>query len=246
MKLNIIKEKEKISNDWSVEKLVSLYVPPSWENVFESAKNELKDISDMLEEDRTIAKRVPNNSDLFRVFYLVLVNKVRVVLIAQDPYHTVLPDGTPQATGVAFSVPRGAPIPPSLKNIYKVMKETLPDFQVPNHGDLTSLCAEGVFLLNTCLTTRENIAGSHKSLWLGFIKKVLAAIVEANPQVIFLLWGNDAQKLKKIIGGRVTILETSHPSPLSANRGFLKSNHFNEVNEILTKLKKPCIDWTIQ
>ena len=246
MKLNIVQPKEKISNDWSVEKLVSLYVPPSWENVFESAKNELKDISDLLEEDKPCGRRVPNNSDLFRIFYLVPVHKVRVVLIAQDPYETVLPDGTPQATGVAFSVPRGAPIPPSLKNIYKVMKQTLPDFQVPNHGDLTSLCTQGVFLLNTCLTTRAHTAGAHKALWLGFIKKVLAAIVEANPQAIFLLWGNDAKKLKKIIGGRVTVLETSHPSPLGAYRGFLESNHFNEVNEILTKLKKPCIDWTIQ
>lgn len=245
MKLKIVQEKEKITNDWSVEKLVSLYVPPTWEGVFESAKLELKDISDILEEERPNGRRVPDNCDLFRVFYLVPLPKVKVVILGQDPYFSILANGKPQAVGMSFSVPRDAPIPPSLKNIYKVMKDTLPDFKIPSHGDLTSLCLQGVFLLNACLTTRVGIANAHREIWSGFIKKVITAILDVNPNVIFLLWGNEAQKFKKMIGGRATTLETSHPSPLGCQRGFMKSNHFNEVNDILKKLGKPAIDWNI-
>jgi len=245
LRLKIVEEKEKITNEWSVEKLVNLYVPPTWEAVFESAKDELKDISDILEEDRPNGRRVPDNCDLFRVFYLTPLHKVKVVIVGQDPYINILPDGTPQATGVAFSVPRHAPIPPSLKNIYKVMKSTMPNFNIPNHGNLESLCIEGVFLLNGCLTTRVGEANSHKQVWEGFIKKVITAILDTNPKVIFLLWGNEAQKFKKMIGGRATILETSHPSPLGFHKAFVHSNHYNEVNDILLKQKKDPINWKI-
>jgi uracil-DNA glycosylase len=245
LKLKIIEEREKISNDWSVEKLVSLYVPPTWEAVFEGAKHELKDISDLLEEDRVEgARRVPDNCDLFRIFYLVPLHKVKVVIFGMDPYINLLPDGKPQAMGMSFSVPRGAPIPPSLRNIYKVLKGTVAGFEVPNHGDLSNWTTQGLMLLNACLTTRLGVSGAHKSLWAGFIKKVIVAILEANPNTIFLLWGNEAQKLKKIIGSRATILESSHPSPLGCKL-FLQCNHFNEVNEILTKQKKTPIDWNL-
>ena len=113
LKLKVIQEREKIDNSWSVEKLVSLYVPPTWEAVFESAKHELKDISDLLEDDRPQGRRVPDNVDLFRIFYLVPLHKVKVVIFGMDPYINLLPDGKPQAMGMSFSVPRGAPIPPS-------------------------------------------------------------------------------------------------------------------------------------
>lgn len=245
MKLKIVKEQEKISNDWSVEKLVNTYVPYSWEKVFENARDELKDISDILEEDRPNGRRVPDNCDLFRVFNLVPLTKVKVVILGQDPFFNLLADGRPQATGVAFSVPKDAPVPPSLKNIYKVMKSTMPFFNIPNHGNLENWCFEGVFLLNACLTTRALTANSHKELWSGFIKKVITAILDANPKVIFLLWGNEAQKFKKMIGGRATILETSHPSPLGYFRGYNLSNHFNETNEILVKQKMEPINWNL-
>lgn len=245
LKLKVVAEKEKIDNSWSVEKLVSLYVPPTWEAVFESAKHELKDVSDLLEEDRPNGRRVPDNCDLFRIFYLVPLHKVRVVLIGQDPFHSVLADGKPQAMGMSFSVPRGAPIPPSLKNIYKVLKETVPGFVVPDHGELIAWALQGVFLLNACLTTRVSQPNSHKDIFLGFIKKVIVAILEANPNTIFLLWGNEAQKLKKIIGTRATILESSHPSPLGFHKGFNKCNHFNEVNDILIKRKQTPINWNL-
>jgi uracil-DNA glycosylase len=245
IRLKIVEEKEKITNDWSVEKLVSLYVPLTWESVFESAKNELKDVSDILEEDRPNGRRVPDNCDLFRIFNLVPLHKVRVVILGQDPFYSLLANGKPQATGIAFSVPREAPIPPSLKNIYKVLKATIPTFNIPNHGDLTNWVLQGVFLLNACLTTRLGEANVYKEIWSGFIKKVITAILDANPNVIFLLWGKEAQKFKKMIGGRATILETSHPSPLGFHAGFGKSNNFNEVNDILIKQKKEPIDWNL-
>ena len=177
MKLKIVQEREKIDNSWSVEKLVSLYVPPTWEAVFESVKHELKDISDLLEEDRPLGRRVPDNENLFRIFYLVPLHKVKVVIFGMDPYINLLPDGKPQAMGMSFSVPRGAPIPPSLRNIYKVLKGTVAGFEVPNHGDLTNWACQGLMLLNACLTTRVGITGAHKSLWLSFIKKVIVAIL---------------------------------------------------------------------
>ena len=217
MKLKIVKEKEKVTNDWSIERVANEYTPYNWEAVFESAKNELKDISDILEEDRPNGRRLPNNCDLFRIFHMVPLHKVRVVVLGQDPYFSVLADGTPQATGMAFSVPRNAPIPSSLKNIYKELKNTVAGFVMPNHGDLTCWALhQGIFLLNTCLTVRQGEAGSHKQLFDGFIKKVITAILDKNPKTIFVLWGKQAENtIKKMVGSRATTLVAAHPSGLS-------------------------------
>ena len=182
---------------------------------------------------------------MFRIFNLVPINKVRVVLLAQDPYYQITQSGIPQAMGMSFSVPKGVEVPPSLKNIYKVLSETVTDFNIPKHGDLTCWAVQGIFLLNACLTVREGTPDSHKKVWAGFIKKVINAILDNNKNVIFLLWGKNAQEMKKHIGNRATILETSHPSPLGFYKGFNKCNHFNEVNKILVEKDQTPINWNV-
>lgn len=246
LKLKVVEKKEEITNDWPIIRVAKEYTPYTWEKVFENAASELEEISEMLEEDKPKGRRLPDNKDIFKVFNLVPLHKVKVIIVGQDPYHTVLSDGTPQAMGMCFATRKGCPVQPSLKNIYKEIKSNYPDtFNIPNHGDLTSWCHQGVFLLNACLTVRQGEPDSHKQVWLGFIKKVINAILDANPGVIFLLWGGNAQKLSKIIGSRATILTAAHPSGLSASRGFFGNGHFKQVNEILTKLGKSPIDWNV-
>ena len=247
LKLKIVEQKEKITNDWTVEKVSKEYPPRTWESVFENAKDEIKDISDILEEDKKInGERIPNNCDLFRAFHLTPLHKVRVVIVGQDPYFSRIPDGRPLATGLAFSIPRDAAIPSSLRNIYKELKDSIPGFVVPNHGDLTSWSLQGVFLLNSCLTVRENDASCHKQIWDGFIKKVINAILEANPRCIFVAWGNNAQKVaSKFIGEKAVVLTSSHPSGLSANRGFFGCGHFPEINRLLIAQKSEPINWNL-
>ena len=248
LKLKIVEKKEPITNDWSVEKVAKEYPPLSWEAVFKNAENEIKDVSDILEEDKKIHKnrRLPNNCDLFRAFQMTPLYKVRVVILGQDVYPSTLQDGTPLATGMAFSVPKEAPIPSSLRNIFKELKNSVPDFRTPNHGNLISWSLQGVLLLNACLTVREGEPDCFKQIWEGVLKKVIKAILEANPHVIFVAWGKNAQKTtKKFVGERATILETSHPSSLAAHRGFLGCNHFPEINELLVKQGSEPIDWNL-
>lgn len=237
IKINIIEKKEiqEINEDTSIENLLKYSTPYTWEKVFDNAKNELKDISDLLAEDKREYPIVyPLRKNVFKVFHLTPLNKIRVVIVGQDPYHGVLQDGTPQATGLAFSVPFQSPIPSSLKNIYKELLHTVTDFKMPTHGDLTKWAVtERIFLLNTSLTVRSSQADSHGDIWLGFIKKVVKAIVEANPDVIFILWGKKAERISKFIGNNVSILTAAHPSGLSCHRGFFGCNHFNKINELL-------------
>ena len=242
-KLKIVKEKEKINNDWTIERIASEYPPYSWKDVFESAKDEIKDVSDILKERHK--RIVPNKEDIFKIFDLVPIHKVKVVIFGQDPYINLVENGNPQAVGMAFSVPKNAQIPPSLKNIYKELKNTVPGFEIPKHGSLQKWVFQGVFLLNACLTTDIGNSSSHGEIWSGFIKKVINAILDVNPDVIFVLWGKQAQKMKKIIGERANCLESSHPSPLGCYRGFLGCNHFNLINEYLISKGKIPINWNI-
>lgn len=245
LKLKIVPKKEEITNEWSIEQVATEYVPYTWEKVFESSKNEIKDVSEIIKEDEKKGRILPDKKDIFRLFHLVPLNRVKVVIIGQDPFFNLLPSGNPQAVGLSFSVPKEAQIPSSLRNIFKEIKTSIPEFKVPTHGDLTKWCLQGVFLLNSCLTVREGQPGCHGEIWKGFIKKVINAILEANPNVIFVLWGKESQKLEKIIRSRATILTSSHPSGLSSYRGFLGCNHFNQINELLTSKGKDPIDWNL-
>lgn len=163
------------------------------------------------------------------------------MILGQDPYH-----GEGQANGLSFSVSDGIKTPPSLVNIFKEIER---DLGIKNHGkgDLTHWTKQGVLLLNVTLTVRKNEAGSHQNRgWEEFTDKVISTISELKEGVVFLLWGKFAQNKQKLIHkNKHHILISSHPSPLSAYRGFLGCGHFSEVNKILKKENKIEINWEL-
>ena len=183
----------------------------------------------------------PNMNDIFNALRLTSFKDTKVVIIGQDPYH-----GFGQAHGLCFSVKKGVVPPPSLKNIYKELKNDI-GFEIPNHGELTSWAKQGVLLLNNVLTVREGLPNSHKGRgWEIFTDRVIGELNKKETPVVFLLWGANAQKKAEIITNpKHYKLMTVHPSPLSASRGFFGCRHFSKTNEILQKNRINPINWEI-
>lgn len=247
LKLNIVGSD--IDQSWTIQKIAEERPPISWEKVFEESKYDLAHISRLLSDhEKTNGSFYPLKKDIFRAFDYTRLEQVKVVIVGQDPYHqTISINGAsvPRATGLSFSVHEEDAIPSSLQNIYKELESDIRGFRRPMHGNLKEWAAQGVLMLNMCLTVQPGAAGSHGDIWLGFIKKVLTAINAVNPQCIFVLWGREAQKIKSMLGERPVILEAAHPSGLSANRGFFGCKHFSKINEILLKQGKVGINWQI-
>jgi len=181
----------------------------------------------------------PEQENIFKAFELTPLTDVKVVILGQDPYH-----GAGQAHGLSFSVQGGAKIPPSLRNIYKEMNSDLGK-DMPESGNLSHLAYQGVLLLNSTLTVEDGDAGIHQGWgWETFTDRVIEIISEQQENVVFMLWGKYAQSKKKLIDtDKHLILETTHPSPLSAHRGFLGSKQFSKANSYLKKNNKSEIDW---
>lgn len=223
-------------------------IPKGWEKLFSEAEPELKQISDLLEEEKKKGKRiVPLQENIFKVFHMIEPKDVTVVLFGQDPYFQVLPNGKPRALGFSFSVDKTDELPSSLRNIYKEIVNCYPEVQVPTHGDISHWVIQGVMLLNICLTCvayEPNSHGKYK-LWMPFMNRFMKFMVEINKQLIFVLWGGEAQKLEQTIEkkGYKNILKSVHPSGLSANRGFFGCRHFVMINEILQKNGRKEIQW---
>ncbi|MBP5789757.1 MAG: uracil-DNA glycosylase [Neisseriaceae bacterium] len=184
----------------------------------------------------------PPAQDIFNAFRYTEFNQVKAVIIGQDPYHNV-----GQAHGLAFSVQQGVEIPPSLKNIYKELASDIDGFQIPNHGYLKKWADEGVLLLNTVLTVKAHLAHSHKDIgWETFTDKVIEVLNYHRENLVFLLWGNPAQKKgSKIDTSRHLVLKAAHPSPLSAHRGFFGCRHFSQTNQYLQQKGIIPIDWQV-
>lgn len=185
----------------------------------------------------------PPAHQIFHAFSLTPFETVKVVILGQDPYH-----GKGQAHGLAFSVPPTAKIPPSLRNIYKELEEDC-HIVPPTHGDLTPWATQGVFLLNTCLTVQEGKAGSHHGLgWETLTDTVLSLLCQKNDPLVFLLWGNHAIGKKSLLERESSphmVLTTTHPSPLSAYRGFMGCQHFSKANSFLETQQKAPIQWQV-
>ncbi len=184
----------------------------------------------------------PPKEEIFSAFKLCSFEKIKVVIIGQDPYH-----GLGQANGLCFSVSDGIGIPPSLKNILKEIEGDL-GFGIPSSGNLTSWASQGVLLLNSTLTVKEGKAGSHQKLgWEIFTNAIIKRISEEKEGIVFMLWGGFAKgKAKFIDEDKHLVLTSGHPSPLSANRGYWFGNkHFSQVNTFLLKNKKVPIDWSL-
>lgn len=186
--------------------------------------------------DKTI---YPASGDIFNALNVTRLEKVKVVIIGQDPYH-----GEGQAHGLSFSVPTGVKIPPSLRNIYKEIEAEY-GYRMPHTGDLTGWAEQGVLLLNATLTVEAGMAGSHqKRGWELFTDAVIRVVNEKCNHVVFMLWGAYAQKKGAHIDrSKHLVLESVHPSPLSAHRGFLGNGHFKSANDYLEANGRQPIDW---
>lgn len=181
----------------------------------------------------------PRGAEIFNALNLTAFENVKVVIIGQDPYH-----GEGQAHGLAFSVRRGVPVPPSLQNIYKELDAEFGP-RDRGHGDLTHWAEQGVLLLNATLTVRQAQPGSHQNQgWEEFTDAIIRAVDRHHHNVVFLLWGSYAQKKGAFIDrSRHLVLTAPHPSPLSAYRGFLGCGHFKKANEYLALHGRAPIDW---
>ena len=226
---------------------VNKNIPNGWEELFMNAKKEIQNISNILDEELERKSRiVPNQEDTFKVFNMCKPENIKVCIIAMEPYPQIKPDGKPVATGLAFSTDIKDDAGMSTRNIYKEIQNCYPDTEIPRHGDLTNWVSQGVFLLNICLTCRAGEFNSHSKykLWMPFMDKLIKFLSNINKDCIFVLWGNDAQKLESTLEkGFRNILKTSHPSGNSSFRGFFGCKHFKMINDILVSQKREEIEW---
>lgn len=181
----------------------------------------------------------PPGSKIFHAFDQTPIDQVKVVILGQDPYH-----GAGQAHGLSFSVPNGVPPPPSLINIFKEIQTDI-GVDPPRHGNLEHWARQGVLLLNASLTVRAGEPMSHSKIgWAIFTDTVIKTISEKKKHVVFMLWGKFAREKKILIDTtKHLVLESAHPSPLSAHNGFFGNRHFSKANEYLVKNRIEPIDW---
>lgn len=185
----------------------------------------------------------PEPSSIFEAFTYFDVPDTKIVIIGQDPY--IYPE---QAMGLAFSVPSGVQLPPSLKNIYKEIDRSIgyPNGTIPSNGFLGHWAEQGVLLLNSALTVKPRVKNSHKKIWEKFTEAIIKEINENASDVVFCLWGKQAENKSSLIDqDRHHVLITSHPSPFSAPKGFYGCDHFNKANELLERGGREGINWTL-
>lgn len=219
-------------------------IDPSWLSVIgdEFDKPYMQALKEFLLQQKNSGKVIyPPGSQWFSALNYTPFNKVRVVILGQDPYH-----GPHQAHGLCFSVLPGVKVPPSLANIYKELAEDL-GIQQPNHGCLTSWAKQGVLLLNATLTVEQSNAGAHQGKgWEQFTDQAIRALNDQRDGIVFLLWGSYAQKKGAFIDqSRHLVLKSVHPSPLSAYRGFFGCGHFSAANSYLQQQGLTPIDWQL-
>lgn len=217
----------RIEESWKTA-LQERFLSAEWEKLSAFVKNEYK-----------VAKVYPPPKLIFNAFDLCPFEKVKVVILGQDPYH-----GASQAHGLSFSVPEGVTVPPSLKNIYKELQADL-GVPIPTTGNLEKWAEQGVLLLNATLTVRAGLPGSHqKKGWEEFTDSVIRKISDEKEHVVFMLWGNYAKAKRELIDNkRHLVLEAAHPSPYSANNGFFGCKHFSKANEYLRQHGIHAMDW---
>ena len=220
-----------------------LTLPGSWEAALSEYTNgaAFKSLTEKIAAEREKEIVFPAESDVFRALDLTDLSAVKVVILGQDPYHDV-----GQAHGLAFSVPAGIKLPPSLRNIYRELAEEYDLLFVPESGDLTHWAEQGVLLLNTVLTVRAHQANSHARFgWEEFTDEIIKAVnLHAADGTVFILWGNPAQKKRSLVDEkRHHVLTCAHPSPLSAYRGFFGSGIFKRTNELLVRSNREPIKW---
>ena len=223
-----------MQNDWK------LLLQPEFEKPY------FKKLQKFIADERKLFTIYPQHENVFRAFELTSYADTRVVILGQDPYH-----GANQANGLCFSVQSDVAIPPSLRNILKELQSDL-DFtantKIANHGNLEHWAQQGVLMLNTTLTVRAGEAGSHQGFgWETFTDEVIRIINNKSHSVVFVLWGAMARKKRLLINtDKHHIVESAHPSPLSAHNGFIGSRPFTKINDALAKANFKPISWRIK
>ena len=218
-------------------------IPNGWTSALagEIARPTFSELQTFLEQERKTHPVFPSEPDVFAALDLTPLEDVRVLILGQDPY-----PGEGQAHGLSFSVPPDVKKPPSLVNIFKERKDDLGQAP-PAHGHLASWARQGVLLLNAVLTVRAHAPNSHQGRgWEPFTDAVIGAVAAKPDPVVFVLWGAFAQKKKALIDAhKHVIVESAHPSPLSASRGFFGSKPFSRTNAALRSAHRPEIDWQV-
>ena len=213
----------------------------TWNKILkeEMQKDYYQELQAFVQKRRSEVRVFPEEKNVFNALELTPFESVKVVILGQDPYH-----GFGQAHGLSFSVQKGIPLPPSLKNIYKELQEDIGG-EFPTEGDLSHWAKQGVLLLNTVLTVEEGNANSHKGKgWERLTNRLIKSLNELKHPVIFIIWGKPAQDKEKFITNpNHVILKAPHPSPLSAYRGFFGSKPFSRVNDILIQQRQTPICW---
>ncbi|WP_394366866.1 uracil-DNA glycosylase [Arcticibacter tournemirensis] len=225
--------------------IMPVQIEESWKAALEGEfqKDYMKDLKAFLLREKQEGKTVfPPGNMIFNAFNHTPFQKVKAVILGQDPYH-----GQGQAHGLAFSVQKGVTVPPSLRSIYKELKNDIEGFTIPNHGELTKWADEGVLLLNATLTVRKGEPASHHNKgWEKFTDQAIIELSEKKKGIIFLLWGKNAQaKMPLIDANKHFILKAAHPSPYSAEHGFFGCRHFSKTNQLLKEQGLEPIDWQI-
>ncbi|HXS57328.1 MAG TPA: uracil-DNA glycosylase [Hanamia sp.] len=223
---------------------MNVQIEDSWKEVLreEFDKTYFQHIITFLKAEKSAGKIIyPPGPLIFNAFYKTPFDKVKVVILGQDPYHN-----KGQAHGLSFSVPDGVPKPPSLLNIFKELRNNL-GIEIPENGNLEKWAAQGVLLLNASLSVRQNEPGSHSKIgWLEFTDQVIKKISDDKEGIVFLLWGKFAQEKQALIDEtKHFVLKAAHPSPFSADKGFFGCKHFSKTNELLMKQQKEPINWKL-
>lgn len=227
--------------------MASEAVPESWRAVLESvlASPEARRLGGFLKAEEAAGKRIyPPRGTRLAALALTPLDRVRVVILGQDPYH-----GPGQAHGLSFSVEKGVRVPPSLVNIYKELHADL-GLPIPDHGNLTHWAEQGVLLLNASLTVEDGQPASHAKLgWEAITDAVVAAVAGKPEPCVFLLWGSHArrkaERVPGLIGGHHLVLTAPHPSPLSAHSGWFGCRHFSKANAFLEAKGRGAVDWRV-
>ena len=220
---------------------IMVKITEEWDEILneEFASENYQTLREFLKSEYSNHTIYPSMYNIFNSMKLTPFNSIKVVLLGQDPYHN---EG--QAMGLSFSVPKGIDKPPSLVNIFKELKAEL-DIEIPESGDLTNWAKQGVLLLNTALTVRAHMPNSHQNKgWEQFTDSIIKKISSLRKNVVFLLWGNNAKSKKPLIDAtKHLVLESAHPSPLSAYNGFFGCGHFLTANKYLITHGTLPIDW---
>ena len=219
-----------IANEW-LEPLRPEFGKPYYAKLYQTVK-----------EEYSTRRIFPPAQEMFHAFEATPLENVKVVILGQDPYH-----GDGQANGLCFSVNPGIALPPSLENIFKELQDDLGCY-IPNNGNLEKWARQGVLLLNTVLTVRAHQANSHRGIgWENFTDAAIRAVNEKDAPVVFILWGSAAQQKRRMLNNpKHLILQSPHPSPLSAYRGFFGSRPFSKTNRFLEANGLTPIDWQIE